>query len=104
VVREGEADVVIEGTVTLGMGDSSSVRVGGGQSVIVGKGQSVGGDYVSGVTALVLRGSEVLTSASWGQNLGKGETLLPPESVAREAADRLLKRLFAVGLQRRKDR
>ena len=38
VVREGEADVVIEGTVTLAQGDSSSVGIGGGASAIFGKG------------------------------------------------------------------
>ena len=98
VGREGEADIVIEGTVTLARGDSSSASIGGG----VGKGQSVAGEYVSGVTSLALRDGGILTSASWGQNFGKGVTLLPPESVARNAANSLLGQLAHEGLKRRR--
>lgn len=101
VLEEGNADIVIEGTVTLANGDSSSGRIGGGQSIIVGRSQHVAGDYVSGVTAVASRNGEILTSASWGQNFGKGEALLPPESVARRAADRLLDELVREGLKRR---
>ena len=101
VLQEGAADVVLEGTVTVANGDSSSGRIGGGQSLIVGRSQHVAGDYVSGVTSLALRNGEILTSASWGQNFGKGDALLPPESVARRAAERLLDQLYREGLKRR---
>src|SRR5947209_2295804 len=71
VIQEGDADVVIEGTVTTSTGTSSSAAIGGGQSIILGKSQNVGGDYVTGVTCLALRSGEIFTSASWGQNLEK---------------------------------
>jgi hypothetical protein len=98
VVQEGDADVVIQGTVTLANGGSSSGSVGGNGYFIVGKNHSILGDYVSGVTSLALRNGEVLTSASYGQNLGKG--LLPPESVARIAANRLAAELVREGMKR----
>jgi hypothetical protein len=99
VVQDGEADVVIEGTVTTSTGSSGSGGVGGGQSLILGRAQNAGGDYVSGVTCLALRNGDIFSSASWGQNLGKGESLLAPETVAREAANRLLSQLFRKGLK-----
>ena len=101
VVTEGDADVVVDGTVTLGQGSSSIAGVGGGRDFVFGKSQSVGGDYVSGVTALVNRKGEIVTSASWGQRLKKGEPLLSPEEVARHGADRLLGVLGREGLKRR---
>lgn len=101
VVTEGEADVVIEGTVTIGLGLSSNAGLTGNGSFIVGKSRSSGGDYVSGVTALVIRKGEIITSASWGQVLQKGDDLLPPETVARHAADRLIGVLGRKGLKRR---
>jgi hypothetical protein len=99
VVQDGEADVVIEGTVTTSTGSSACGGVGGGQSLILGRAQNAGGDYVSGVTCLALRNGDIFSSASWGQNLGKGEPLLAPETVAREAANRLLSQLFRKGLK-----
>ena len=101
VVQDGEADVVIEGTVTLASVDSSSGNLRGGPSFISGKGQRVAATYVSGVTSLAMRDGGVLTSASWGQSLEKGSTLLPPEAVARNAADRLLGQLAREGLKKR---
>ena len=102
LVREGEADVVIEGTVTLAQGGSSSARLGGGPGWVAGKSEGVGGDYVSGVTSLVLRNGEILFSASWGQVMSKGGELLPPELVARRTAERLLGTLYREGLKRRR--
>ncbi len=94
LIREGEADVFIEGTVTIAHGGGSS-----------GKTKDVVGlDYVSGVTSLVLRDGEILTSASWGQVMTNGRELLPPESVARNAADRMLAALLREGLKRRQGR
>ena len=101
LVRDGEADVVIEGTVTLAHGGSSSGSLGGGSGWIAGKSQGVGGDYVSGVTSVAMRDGEILTSASWGQVIAKGRELLPPESVARSAAERLFGALYSHGLKRR---
>jgi len=101
VVRAGEADVLVEGTVTLAKWDSGSVRVGGGGDVFAGKGHRVAGDFVSGVTSVVMRDGQVLASASWGQNVGKGNELMAPESVAHRAADRLLGQLSREGLKRR---
>ncbi len=100
VVQEGEADVVIEGTVTIASVDSSSGSIRGGRSFVSGKDQRVATTYVSGVTSIVLRDGGVLTSASWGQSLEKGSTLIPPEKVAHEAADRLLGQLAREGLKR----
>ena len=104
LVREGEADVVIEGTVTTAKGESSSSRIGGGRDWVAGKSQGTGGDYVSGITSIALRSGEILTSASWGQVIASGRELLPPESVARTAADRMLAALLREGLKRRQDR
>ncbi len=104
IVKEGTADVVIEGTVTTAQGASSSSRIGGGRDVFAGKSQGSGGDYVSGVTSVALRDGEILTSASWGQVIASGRELLPPESVARTAADRMLAALFREGLNRRQQR
>ena len=101
VVTEGDADVVVDGTVTLGQGSSSNAGVSGTKDFVFGKSKSVGGDYVSGVTALVVRKGEIITSASWGQRLKKGEELLPPEIVARHSADALLRVLSREGLKRR---
>ena len=96
VVREGDADVVLEGTVTTAKAASGSSRAG--------KSQESGGDYISGVTSIALRNGEILTSASWGQVIASGRELLPPESVARTAADRMLAALFREGLKRRQGR
>ena len=94
LIREGESDVVIEGTVTIARGGGSS-----------GKTKDVAGvDYVSGVTSLVLRNGEILTSASWGQVMTNGRELLPPESVARNTAERLFGKLCREGLKRRENR
>ena len=103
LVREGEADVVIEGTVTSVQAGSSSGHIAGGPNWVGGKSQGVGGDYVSGVTALVLRDGQILFSASWGQVMAKGSELLPPELVARRTAERLLGTLYKEGLKRRMD-
>ena len=101
VVTEGDADVVIDGTVTIGKGSSSGSGITGTGAFVVGKSHSVGGDYVSGVTALVVRRGEIITSSSWGQTLKKGEDLFPPEIVARRAADGLLRVMSREGLKRR---
>ena len=104
LVREGEADVVIEGTVTAAKGESSSSRIGAGPAWVAGKSQGAGGEYVSGITSIALRNGEILTSASWGQAMASGRGMLPPESVARTAADRMLAALFREGLKRRQGR
>lgn len=96
IVREGDADVVIEGTVTTAKAESGASRGN--------KSQESGGDYISGVTSIALRDGEILTSASWGQVIASGRALLPPESVARTAADRMLAALFREGLKRRQGR
>jgi hypothetical protein len=98
VVREGPADVQLEGTVVVASGETSRANLGGRGSVFFGGQQGAGGEYVSGVTALALRGGEILTSASWGQSLGKGQ-MLPPESVARMAGLQLLGALRRQGLK-----
>ena len=90
IIKEGDADVVIEGTVTLSHGGSSSDR-----------GRVSAGEYVSGVTSTATRSGEIITSASWGQSLEKGSELLPPEIVAREAADNLADALTDKGLKER---
>lgn len=98
VVREGEADVVVEGTVTYGEGAVSG-NLGGGSNWAASR-ISGAGDYVSGVTAVSFRDGEILTSASWGQVIAKGKEILPPELVARHAAERLLGALYRHGLSR----
>jgi len=93
VIREGEADVVIEGTITHGVAGSSKDAGAGAASVF--------GKYVSGVTAVAVRNGEVLTSASWGQVMAKGKEILPPELVARQAANRMVDSLYRKGLRKR---
>ena len=99
VVTEGDADVVIGGTVTFAhvAGNAS----GGGASVVVGNSNNLNGGSVSGVTGIARRSGEVITSASWSYPLEKGEELLSPETVARHAADRLIDVLGREGLKRR---
>lgn len=101
IVREGEADVVVEGTVTMSEGGSASSSFGAGSNWAAGGGRAVAGSYVSGVTAMALKDGEVLTTVSWGQVLAKGKEILPPELVAREAADRLMGALYRRGLKKR---
>ena len=88
LVRDGESDLLIEGTITHSQGGSSGSRIGA-----VSKSQTVVGDYISGVTAVAYYHGQLLTSASWGQTLEKGSKLLPPEYVAKEAALSLQERL-----------
>ena len=92
LVREGEADVVIEGTVTYAQAGSAGAT---GARVRI-----VEGEYVSGVTSIATRNGEIVTSTSFGQVMSKGGELLPPEYVARRAADRLLGELYRHGLKR----
>ncbi len=99
IIREGEADVLIEGTVTSGHAGSSTGSFGAGPNYAAGKSRAVAGEYVSGVTATAIRNGEILTSASWGQVIAKGEELLPPEYVARNAANRLVDWLHRFGLR-----
>ena len=100
VVQEGDADVVIQGTVTLLSGGSSSGSAGANAYFALAENKSTAGDYVSGVTSLALRNGEIITSASFGQNLDKGGKLIAPESVAREAAKRLVDQLVRQGMRR----
>jgi hypothetical protein len=86
LVRNEPAEVVIQGTITQSRGGSSIARLGGGQNWVAGKGQAVEGDYVSGMTAMAYWNGDVIASCSWGQSMGKGKELLPPQYVAREAA------------------
>lgn len=95
ILREGTADVVVEGTVTATVGGSS------GKGGFSQNESSSGGAFVSGVTALVTRNGEVLTSAEWGQALKGGRGLLAPEEVARRGADRLVRELRRHGLGRK---
>ena len=92
VTRDGDADVVIEGTITHGVAGSSKDAGPGAASVF--------GKYVSGVTAVAVRNGEVLTSASWGQVMAKGKEILPPELVARQTANRMVDSLYRKGLKR----
>jgi hypothetical protein len=101
VVREGEADIVIEGTVTTAEAGSSVSSLGAGSNWAAGRSRTTAGQYVSGVTSVAYRKGEILTSASWGQVIAKGEELLPPELVARRAADRLMGSLYRYGLKKR---
>jgi hypothetical protein len=98
VVQEGDADVVIQGTVTLLRGGSSSGSAGANANFALAENKSSGGDYVSGVTSLALRNGDIITSASFGQSLNKGGRLFPPELVAREAANRLVDQLVCQGM------
>ena len=104
IVREGAADVVVEGTVTFVGGSTSKGSVGGAGTGdgfgVFGSNQSAAGDYVAGITALATTNGEVVGSASWGQPLGGGK-LLAPEIVARVVANELVKALRRAGLERR---
>jgi hypothetical protein len=99
VVTDGDADVVIEGTVTFAhvAGNASF----GSTSVVVGNGNNVNGGAVSGVTGVARRNGEVITSASWSYPLGKKKDILSPETVARHAAERLIGVMGKEGLKRR---
>jgi hypothetical protein len=97
IVRDGAAEVVVEGTVTTGSGAVGTGSMLGSPQVVGGAFRGAAGQYVTGVTALVLRDGEILASASWGQAL-TGEALEPPEHVAAEAAERLLSVLRDHGL------
>lgn len=99
IIREGEADVLIEGTVTSGRAGSSTGSFGAGPNYAAGGSSAVAGEYVSGVTATAIRNGEILTSASWGQVIGKNAKIRPPEEVARNAADRLVDWLHRFGLR-----
>lgn len=101
IVKDGDADVVIEGTITYSRAGSSMESLGAGPNWAAGKGRASVGEYVSGITALVTRNGEILVSKSFGQVISKGGELLPPEYVARQAADRLLGDLYRSGLKRR---
>lgn len=98
VVQEGDADVVIQGTVTILRGGSSSGSAGAYGNFAAAQNKSTAGDYVSGITSLALRNGDIITSASFGQNLDKGGSLFPPELVAREAANRLVDQLVCQGM------
>ena len=104
VVREGPADVVVEGTITFVTGATSQGGVGasavGGTFGAFGSSRSAAGDYVSGITALATRDGEVIAGANWGQTLGSGK-IVAPETVAREVAAALYDRLRKVGLEER---
>jgi hypothetical protein len=91
ILRQGDADVVIEGTVTIGHG-------AGAESGWKGSHASAG-EFVSGVTALVLRQGEIVTSAEEGQQL-RGVGLKPPEEIAMRVADKLVRALRREGLGR----
>ena len=101
VIREGEADVLIEGTITHGVAGSSTSGFAAGGNWASGSSRYTGGEYVSGVTSIALRNGEVLTSASWGQVMAKGKEILPPELVARQAAIRMMDSLYRKGLKKR---
>jgi hypothetical protein len=93
LVRDEEAEILIEGTITYSQGGSSGSSFGAGSSWAAGKSQAVAGEYVSGITAVAYHKGEVVVSASWGQVMKKGAEMLPPEYVAREAATSLLSKL-----------
>lgn len=97
---EGDADVIIEGTVTSAKAGSSASNLGVGPNWAVGKSRSTEGEYVSGVTSVAYKNGEILASASWGQVIAKGGDILPPEYVARRAADRMVSALYRYGLKR----
>lgn len=97
LVREGDAEIVIEGTVTYAEAGSSSGRLGAGSNWVAGKSQATGGEYVSGVTSVAYRNGEIFTSASWGQVMAKGGEILPPEMVARKTAEKLQASLYPRG-------
>jgi hypothetical protein len=101
LVRQGEADVILEGTVTYAQAGSSASSLGAGSNWAAGKSRTTVGEYVSGVTSVAYKNGEILTSASWGQVIAKGEELLPPELVARRAAERMVDSLYRHGLKRR---
>ena len=100
LVREGEADIVVEGTITFGQAGSSMGSLGAGPNWAAGKTRAVAGEYVSGITSVAMRSGEILTSTFFGQVMEKGGELLPPEYVARRAADRLVGELYRHGLKR----
>ncbi len=101
LIREGEADVLIEGTVTSGQAGSSNGSFGAGPNWAGGRSSAVAGEYISGVTSTAYRNGEILKSASWGQVIGKNAKILPPEDVARNAANRLVGSLYLCGLRQR---
>lgn len=67
VVREGPADLQLEGTITLKEGSSAAAKSGP---------RATTGRYVAGITVVASRGSEVLTSASWRQTSWEGSVVL----------------------------
>jgi hypothetical protein len=102
IVRDGTADIVVEGTVTYGGGSTSQGAIAGSAGStfgsVFGASNSAAGDYVSGVTALATRNGDVVASTSWGQTL-KGGKIFAPEYVAHVVAERLLEQMELVGLE-----
>jgi hypothetical protein len=96
VLREGSADVRIEGTVVLfDGGEAKGAAKGAKAKLALSEGQ-----YVSGITAVATRGGEVIAAANWGQQK-RTEGTLPPEFVARVVAEHLTKSLLREGLASR---
>ena len=101
IIQDGEADIVLNGTVTSAYAGSSMSSLGAAGNWAAGKSSSVVGEYISGITVVATRNGEILTSSSYAQVISKGEKLLPPEYVAREAARRIVDELYRNGLRRR---
>ena len=85
LVNDTNAEVTIEGTVSVSVG--STAVAGPGMSTTSASG------YVTGITSVASRGANIIASGSAGQDLGKSKAPLPPETLARTAATKLLEQL-----------
>jgi hypothetical protein len=100
VVRQGPADIQLEGTVAVAdfsSGDGKFTAFGAGAS---GKSKSASGEYVSGITALAALKGEIVATSSSAQALS--EKMLTTDALAQQAALRLFASLRAHGLQRKR--
>jgi hypothetical protein len=88
-VKEGPADVVLEGTITIGNVANPAATQ-----------DSVPGHYVSGITVLAYRDRELVASRAFGQSWNR-RRLLSPETVAQVAARSLAEALYEKGLKPR---
>lgn len=98
IVRDGEADAWVEGTVSAAAGGTQSGSIGGGGggwgAIVAGKTGGVSGTYVSGVTALVVMNGAFVGSSEFSMHLSD-DVIYSPEWIARQAAERLARNLLS---------
>lgn len=102
IVREGEADAVIEGTIFFTRDSVSSSSSGGWLGSVTGGGTSntsggamsgslsSEGAYVSGITAQIIKNGEIVASTTATQSRVKGVIPSPPEVLGKKVGKQLV--------------